>query len=91
MIVIPTFAGEPEEGEEDHRAKYGSPTGNLSGDVKGPILDPNCLWEEIDATEVVVCVRPVSPRRKWVRGDVEIDLENRYGGGAHKFHPSERH
>lgn len=90
-VVIPRFIGEPEEGEKYHRAKYGSPPADLSGDVKGAVLDPDYLREKVDATKVVVCIRPASPGRKWVGGDVKIYLEHRYRRGTQKFHRSECH
>jgi len=75
-VVIPTFIGEPEEAKEDHRTKYGSPSSDLSGDVKGTILDPEYLWEEVDTTEIIVCVRPASPGGKWEGSGVEVDLDH---------------
>lgn len=90
-VVIPTFIGEPEEGEEHHRTKYGSPTTDLSGDVEGAILDPDYLRKEIDTAKVGVCIRPASPRRKGIGSGVEIYLEHRYRCSAHQFHTSERH
>ena len=90
-VVISTFVGEPEEGEEDHRTKYGSPTTYLSGDVKGAVLYPDYLREQVDTPKVVVCIRPASPRRKRGGGGVEIDLEHGYGRSAHKFHSSKCH
>lgn len=60
-IVIPAFVGEAEKSEEDYGTKYRGPATDLCGDVEGAILPPNHLWEEIDATKVVVCIRPASP------------------------------
>lgn len=51
-VVVPTFTGESEEGEEDHCTKYRRPATDLSGDVKGGILNPDYLRDEVDTTEV---------------------------------------
>lgn len=90
-VVVPALVGESKEAEKDHRTKYGCPTLNLCGNMKGAVLDPEHLWNEVDTAEVVVRVRPAYPGRKREGSGVKINLECRYWRAAHKLHTGERH